>query len=547
MTMSEPTLPITAAAGGYQHEPTRQMRLSRGGGGRLAGAVTGFLSAAVALGAATLAAAFVRPQASPVIAVGGAAIDRTPPAVKVWATEHFGTYDKLALLAGIFTVVALIAMLIGVLARRSVVIGIIGIVLFGGFGAFVALSRPESRLSDVLPSLAGAAAGVIAITALSAASMPRWPPVRTGRSRWAAEPGIFPRVNRRRFLLTSASAVAAAAVAGAGGQALSSRRFNVSASRAAVKLRKPVSAARTPAAGADLKIPGLSPFYTPNPTFYRVDTALVTPQVTTEQWSLRVHGMVDKPLQLSFSDLMNMPQIARDITICCVSETVGGPYVGNARWQGVRLATILRAAGIQPGADQIVSRDVNGMSIGTPSAVVMDGRDALLAFGMNGEPLPAEHGFPVRMVVPGLYGYVSACKWIVDMELTTFAAYDAYWTHHGWSQQAPVKTESRIDTPKAGPSLSAGTVTIAGVAWATHKGIAEVEVGIDGTWRKAKLAAQDTISTWRQWYLTWDASPGRHTIQVRAIDQTGYTQTAVKRRTRPDGATGYHTVQVNVA
>ena len=354
-------------------------------------------------------------------------------------------------------------------------------------------------------------------------------------------------INRRRFLAVGAASAAVAVGTGVGGQMLSNRRFNVAASRNAVKLTKPVSARPVPKKVTDVNIPGLSSFYTPNSEFYRVDTALVVPQIPAQTWSLRIHGMVGKEINLTFSDLMKRPMIERDITLCCVSEPVGGGYIGNARWQGARLADILREAGVHPGADQIVSRDSNGMSIGTPVAAVMDGRDAMLAVGMNGVPLPQEHGFPVRMVVPGLYGYVSACKWIVDMELTTFAAYDAYWVKRRWSQQAPIKTESRIDTPKKGTSLPAGQVMIAGVAWAQHKGIAAVHVRIDGgPWQKATLSPQDTIDTWRQWYIPWNATPGTHRIRVRATDKTGYTQTSVAHRSEPNGSTGYHTIQVTV-
>jgi DMSO/TMAO reductase YedYZ molybdopterin-dependent catalytic subunit len=301
-----------------------------------------------------------------------------------------------------------------------------------------------------------------------------------------------------------------------------------------------------PAADQLDNIAGISPFYTPNAKFYRVDTALVVPRVTAQEWKLRVHGMVDKPISIDFEDLLSRPQLQRDITLVCVSESVGGGYIGCARWQGARLADLLREAGVHPGAAQIVMRDVHGMALGVSTEAVMDGRDALLATKMNGEPLPAEHGYPVRVVVPGLYGYVSACKWVVDMELTTYAAYDAYWSKRGWSAQALVKTESRIDTPKAGKPLQAGPVVVAGVAWAMHKGVAKVEVGVDGVWAEATLAAQDTIDTWRQWYFRWDAPPGPHTLQVRATDQTGYTQTAGVHAPPPNGATGYHTVKVTV-
>jgi DMSO/TMAO reductase YedYZ molybdopterin-dependent catalytic subunit len=295
-----------------------------------------------------------------------------------------------------------------------------------------------------------------------------------------------------------------------------------------------------------LNITGLSPFYTPDSTFYRVDTALTVPKVNAATWQLRIHGMVDKPMTFTFDDLVRRPMIEHDVTLTCVSEAVGGNYIGNARWQGILLADVLRQAGIQPGADQIVMRDPNGMTIGVATDPLMDGRKSMLAVGMNGQLLAPEHGYPVRVVVPGLYGYVSATKWVVDMELTTFGAYDAFWVKEGWSKQAPIKTESRIDVPKARSTVAGGQVTIAGVAWAQHRGIEAVQVAVDGVWYDAKIAVQDTIDTWRQWYYVWDATPGVHTIQVRATDQSGHTQTPVVHRTLPNGATGYHTIHVTV-
>jgi DMSO/TMAO reductase YedYZ molybdopterin-dependent catalytic subunit len=351
-------------------------------------------------------------------------------------------------------------------------------------------------------------------------------------------------IDRRRFLTASGTVAAAAAAAGVGGQALSDRRFSVNT--AAVRLAAPAAGPKALPRDVALDIPGLSPFFTPNRQFYRVDTALVVPQVPPSAWALRIHGMVDNPMTLTFDDLMKRPMIEHDVTLTCVSESVGGSYIGNARWEGTLLAGLLRGARVRAGADQIVMRDVNGMTIGVATDPVLDGRASLLAIGMNGQPLPVAHGFPVRVVVPGLYGYVSACKWVVDMELTTFRAFDAYWVQRGWSRQAPIKTESRIDVPKAGASLPAGKVTVAGVAWAQHRGIEAVEVYADGTWHPARLAAQDTIDTWRQWYYVWDAAPGRHTLKVRATDKTGHTQTAVVHRTEPNGATGYHTINVTV-
>ncbi len=380
-------------------------------------------------------------------------------------------------------------------------------------------------------------------------------------------------VDRRKFLAAAGVTAATAAVAGVGGELLLGKRLRGNAPAPAIAAQAPAApaapaatvapgttgAARPPQLeiqpmkplppGATLdNVPGVSPFFTPNSTFYRVDTSLILPKVPASTWQLRIHGMVDKPMILTYDDLIQLPMIERDITLTCVSEAVGGNFIGNAHWQGTLLAPILRKAGIQPGADQIVMRDVRGMTIGVATEPVMDGRDALLAVGMNGQVLPQPHGYPVRVVVPGLYGYVSATKWVVDMEFTTFGAFSAYWVRQipAWSQQAPIKTESRIDVPKGANPVTAGQVTIAGVAWAQHTGIEAVEVGIDGVFYQAKLPAQDTIDTWRQWYYVWDATPGQHVLQVRATNKSGYTQTAVKHRTDPDGATGYHTVPVTV-
>ncbi|MGH3169154.1 MAG: molybdopterin-dependent oxidoreductase, partial [Trebonia sp.] len=336
-----------------------------------------------------------------------------------------------------------------------------------------------------------------------------------------------------------------AAVGGFGGQYLQDKRFTVNTG--SVKLNNAVKDPALAKGTEITDIPGLSAFYTPNSQFYRVDTTLVVPQVSPQSWQLRIHGMVDKPVTLSFNDLMKRPMIDHDVTLTCVSETVGGGFIGNARWQGTMLADILKEAGVQQGADQIVMKDVNGMNLGVAVDPVMDGRTSMLAIGMNGQPLPQEHGFPVRVVVPGLYGYVSACKWVVDMELTTFGAYTAYWSHRGWSQQAPIKTESRIDVPKTSATIAAGKTMIAGVAWAQHRGIEAVEVAVDGTWHQATLGAQDTIDTWRQYYFPWQATPGRHTLQVRATDKTGHTQTPAAHAPEPNGATGYHTIHVTVS
>ncbi|MEU1070943.1 molybdopterin-dependent oxidoreductase, partial [Streptomyces albidoflavus] len=325
------------------------------------------------------------------------------------------------------------------------------------------------------------------------------------------------------------------------------------ASRAAVRLPRPSSPARPIPAQARPRVEGLSPFTTANRDFYRVDTALVVPRVDAGSWRLKVHGEgVRGRLELDFDQLLRRDMIERDITLTCVSNEVGGPYVSSARWLGVPLAPLLEEAGVRPPsrggpADQLVSRSVDGMTLGTPVDTVMDGRDAILAVGMNGEPLPFRHGFPVRMVVPGLYGYVSACKWLQELELTTFDAFDPYWVRRDWAREAPIKTQSRIDTPRPFARLRAGTVRVAGVAWAQHRGIRRVEIRVDdGPWQDARLAAEANLDTWRQWVWDWPATEGSHTLHVRATDATGAVQTSRRQGTVPDGATGLHSVVVSV-
>ncbi|MFI6860461.1 molybdopterin-dependent oxidoreductase [Streptomyces sp. NPDC050421] len=530
------------------HE-SRRSRWARAACAALSGVIAGFCALAVA----ELVAAVVRPEAGPVAAVGGAVIDRTPPALKDFAVRNFGTNDKLVLQLGILALLAVFAMAVGVLALRHRLVGSAAVLVFGVVGAVAAVGRPEGRVPDALPSVVGAvvAAGVLYLLAGRLAPVSAPSPAAGGRG---GEPdhGTF---DRRRFVIAASAAAAASAGAGLLGRRLTSAvQAGADASRRDLVLPVPDSAAPAVPAGADLRIRGLSPFVTPNKSFYRVDTALVVPRLDAGDWRLRIHGKgVRRPLTLSFQDLLRREIIERDITLTCVSNEVGGPYAGNARWIGVRLADLLREAGVKPPsrggpADQIVARSVDGMTIGTPVEDVMDGRDALLALGMNGEPLPFAHGFPVRMVVPGLYGYVSACKWIKDIELTTFDDYDAYWVKRTWSRQAPVKTESRIDTPRPFASPKAGTIPVAGVAWAQHRGIQRVEVRVDGgPWNTARLAAEDSRDTWRQWVWEWPATSGNHTLEVRATDRTGATQTGRRVGTVPNGATGWHSVVVDVS
>jgi DMSO/TMAO reductase YedYZ molybdopterin-dependent catalytic subunit len=318
------------------------------------------------------------------------------------------------------------------------------------------------------------------------------------------------------------------------------------ASRADVRLPAPVETGGLPA-GVEVGVPGVVPFRVPNVDFYRIDTALVVPRVTAESWHLRIHGMVDREVTLDFAGLTAGPLVERDVTLCCVSNEVGGDLIGNARWLGLPIGPLLKQAGPHPDADMVLSTSIDGFTASTPLPVLTDGRDALLAVAMNGVPLPIEHGFPVRMVVPGLYGYVSATKWVVDLEVTRFDLKQGYWTPRGWSPLGPVKTESRIDVPRDGAQVKAGKVAVAGVAWAQHRGIRAVEVSVDGgPWQPARLGAEASIDTWRQWVFAWDAPAGDHRLSVRATDRTGAVQTQQVSPPAPDGATGWHTIQVNV-
>jgi DMSO/TMAO reductase YedYZ molybdopterin-dependent catalytic subunit len=512
------------------------------------GAAIGLITAGLAVGVGELVAVWSGPQTAPAIAVGSAAIDLTPTPLKEFAVRNFGTDDKLFLLTGIYTTLALIALAAGILALRRLVVGVVLVAVFAAVGAWAALSRPTSRTGDVWPSLLGAAAAAAAMVLLvrsyqAARAASRHEP--------AAEPTAGPArlplwaQDRRGFLALATGTAGAAALSGLVGRVVVDRRYNVAVKRARVRIPTPAVRAAAIPAGAHPNVVGLSDFITPNAAFYRVDTDLVLPQVDPDAWTLRIRGMVDHPLELTFADLLARPLIEHDQTLSCVSNEVGGPYVGTARWIGAALADLLREAGVQRGADQLVGRSIDGMTIGTPAESVLDGRTGLLAVAMNGEPLPIAHGFPCRMLVPGFFGYVSATKWLVDLELTTFADYDPYWVQRGWSKIAPVKTASRIDVPKPFARVPSGTVTAAGVAWATHRGIDAVEVRSDGgPWTLARLAQADTPDTWRQWTCDLNLAPGLHKLEVRATDATGAAQTEQRADTFPDGATGWHSVVI---
>ncbi len=558
----------------------------------------------VALGVGQLIAGIGRPQGSPVAAVGSAAIDDAPPAVKNFAISAFGSHDKTVLVLGILVVLAVLSAAIGIAAMHRLRNGYIGLAIFAVIGLAAALTRPDAELWDVLPTLIGTLAGAYTLSRLVLVATPRAPhrlapggappaPPRPDRPRTAPQPDLsqpdfivpadpaladqpepaaqpqsqpapahpVPRSRsgppsdeprqpswqpgRRSFLTASAVALAAGGVGALAGRALTERS---SVSTALSHIRFPRAAHPAPPLppGVNLDIQGLSSFVTPNSAFYRVDTALILPQVAPQTWQLRIHGMVEREITLSYHELLKRPLIEDWITLCCVSNPVAGPYIGNAKWLGASLASLLRAARPRAGADQLLCTSTDGFTSGTPLATVLDGRDALLAVAMNGAPLPVAHGFPVRMVVPGLYGYVSATKWVTDIKVTTFRGNYSYWAQRGWSQQAPIKTESRIDVP--GSSVSAGQRQVAGVAWAQHKGIDAVHVRVDrGPWHQARLAAVPGIDTWRQWAWDWDATRGNHLIEARATDATGYTQTALQEPPEPNGASGYPSITVAVS
>lgn len=509
-------------------EPTKPQRAY----GRAAlGALNGLLAGAAALAVGELAAVVTGAGSSPGIAVGEWAIDLAPTGVKEYAIRTFGTHDKTALLTGVYVLLALFSAGVGVLARRRPQPASYLAAGFGALGLLAAASRPNSGPGSLVPSLLAGFTAVVVLRRLTA----------------LGETASRTSEDRRRFLLTALGTAAGAAVGGFGAKAWIDSRFDAAPARDAVRIPAPADPLPAAPAAAHPDVPGLGPFFTPNADFYRVDTALAVPQVDPSRWLLRVHGMVDRPFQLSFADLLRLPLAEQDLTLTCVSNPVGGEYCGNARWLGAPLAPLLRRAGVRAGASQLLSTSSDGMTIGTPVSAVLDGRDSMLAVAMNGQALPIEHGFPCRMLVPGLYGYVSATKWVVDLEVTTFEAASGYWVQRGWAQQAPVKTASRIDVPRDGASFPAGPAVLAGTAWATHRGVAAVEVRVDsGPWIEAVLAASDTPDTWRQWSLPWQATRGGHQISVRATDGTGTVQTAAVQDVVPDGASGYHQINVNV-
>ncbi len=571
--------------------------------------IAGALAGVLALATGELIAGVSPASISLIEAVGGLAIDYVPPPVKDFAIAVFGIYDKLALIIGMVIVTAVLGALVGIWAAHRWKVALWAFSIFGLLGAFSLYREPGVGLLISIISAAAAVAAAQAVLrilyrqieapdrgadeaepdrgadeAVSVFDPDEDQALVTEAVEEMEAPGD---VSRRRFLVGAGAILGVGVAMAAGGrfmlertkQALAGRETvvlpqatettaTISPSTTATTTESPstsaaeaqtattaesatttgptVEGAAPLPAGHSLEVPGISPIITPNEDFYLIDIALTPPQVNLEEWTLKVTGLVENPYEINFDDLLTRPLVERYVTLSCVSNQVGGSLVGHAKWLGVPLSLILDEAGLLPQAEQIVGRSVDGFTVGFPSSIPYDGRDALVAVGMNDEPLPIEHGFPVRLVVAGLYGYVSATKWLSELELTTWDGFDAYWVPRGWAKEAPVKTQSRIDTPLEG-RIAARARAIAGVAWAPHRGVDRVEVRIDeGEWMEAELSSEISDNSWRQWKVDWDPAPGRYRLQVRATDGDGITQTELRVPPAPDGATGWHTIHVTV-
>ncbi len=496
----------------------------------------GVAAAAVALGVTELLAAFFSPAADARTAVGASVINLTPGPVKEWAIQTFGTNDKTFLTVMVVVVITAIVAAAAIWERTATRLGTLVMVGAGLAGGLAVLTRPGAAATDLIPVAIGTVCGIGALRLLTRPALDS--PVAEGDSQ--ADPG-------RRRSLQALGLLGFGALSGVGGSILTRQRRSVAGEREAVALPKVASPAPPVPPGVQPAAEGLPSFITSNADFYRIDTALSVPQLAREEWKLRIHGMVDREITYSFADLASFELVERPVTLACVSNPVGGNLISNAMWTGYRVRDLLARAGIQPDADMVLSTSSDGFTAGTPVEALTDNRESLLAIGMNGVPLPVEHGYPARLVVPGLYGFVSATKWVVDLELTRFDRAEAYWTKLGWSAKAPIKTESRIDVPRSGTRLDPGPVTIGGVAWAQHRGIKAVEVRIDdGPWQQAQLGAAYSNDTWRLWTFDWQATPGSHVITARATDSTGAVQTEQQAPPVPDGATGWPSVSVVV-
>jgi DMSO/TMAO reductase YedYZ molybdopterin-dependent catalytic subunit len=508
-------------------------------------ALVGIVAALVTLAVAAILAVLLG-AANPLISVGSLVIDLAPPGVKNFAIALFGTGDKLFLLLVLGVVVLVGAILVGIVEARRPPFGVTLLLVIALVALVAAVTRANSTFFDAVPTIAGAAAGSLVLRRLIA-RLKTWQLAATRKAPRSKAGAPLP--ERRSFLQLLAGLGATSLVVGTGASIVTGASTAVSAARSRIKLPAATTAGPTIPAGADLNITGISPYITPNKDFYRIDTALQVPSIDPANWTLKIGGMVENEITLTFAELEKLPLKEKLVTLACVSQEVGGNLISNALWLGYPIRELLARAKPTAGADMVLSTSIDGFTAGTPLTSLQDEKvDALLAIGMNGTALPIEHGFPVRMVVPGLYGYVSATKWVVDLKVTTFAKDQGYWTPRGWSAHGPVKLSSRIDTPAQGRNVKAGTVAVAGVAWDQEVGIKAVQVKVDdGAWQDAKLATAVSIDTWLQWVYEWDATPGRHQLTVRATNSSGEVQTSAVADPAPNGSTGLHTIDVTVS
>lgn len=498
----------------------------------------GLAAASAGVGTAEIIAAVFLPRASPIAATGALVIDLSPSWLKDLVIRLFGVGDKIVLITAVALAVIVLAAVSGVLERKNPPWGRVLLAAVGGVALFASTTRADSTPLSGLPAIIAIVLAVILLGQFSRRSN-----AIDGAQDERARSG-----ERRLFLISAGLAAGLGVVSAVGGRMATVSIQSVAAARRMFTIPTAAVKAAPIPAGASLSIPGLAPLVTPNSDFYRIDTALIVPTVNPDEWSLTITGMVENEITLSFEDLLALPLEESYTTLACVSNYVGGGLIGNALWLGYPIRKLLATAGVKSGADMVLSRSVDGFTASTPLAALTDDRNAILALAMNGQPLPPEHGFPVRMVVPGLFGYVSATKWVTELTVTTFAEDVAYWTHRGWSARGPVKLSSRIDTPGGFGQVQSGTVMVAGVAWSQHLGVSGVEVRVDDQpWAAATLADAISIDTWRQWSFLWEATKGRHTLTVRATDANGTVQTATFADVVPDGATGLHTIDVGVA
>jgi DMSO/TMAO reductase YedYZ molybdopterin-dependent catalytic subunit len=512
-------------------------------------AFAGAVAVGAALATGELVAGMVAGVPSPLLAVARFIVDIQPPGAKELVVALFGEADKLAFQVFIVVVAVGVGAALGRIAPRRPDWAATVVAAFVAAGFLASLREPGASAA-----LAAAAAGLEALVGVwllrrlvalapagSSAGERASPGTGTG-----AMPDW-----RRRSLLRAGGAIAIGSVAaGALGRFLLERQRAPATPDSLPTAALPATLPPGAELGtADLLAAGLTPIVVPNASFYRIDTAFIAPTVERAGWRLRVHGLVDREVTLTYDELVALPVIEQYVTIACVSNEVGGDLVGNAKWTGVPLRTVLDIAGVQASADQLVGRSVDGFTAGMPVEWVMDeSRVPMIAVGMNDEPLPRAHGYPARLIVPGLYGYVSATKWLSELELTRFDQFQGFWIPRGWAARAPILTQSRIDLPRQGTRVTAGRVPVAGVAWAPDRGIGSVEVRIDeGAWTAARLSTPIAKATWVQWRYDWDASAGTHTIEVRATDGTGEVQTDARSAPAPDGARGHHAIRVSVS